>query len=137
MSEVTNSTEQTTETSKADDQMVTTRVMYLLLRKDLETNLKWPIGALCTQASHSATAICWIHRNDPDVMAYFNDLEHMHKVTLSVESEERLKEMAQRLEAANVQHHVWIEDGIPTCIAIKPQCRSQLKSLLGRLPLYK
>ncbi|KAI6206098.1 hypothetical protein M3Y94_00867700 [Aphelenchoides besseyi] len=136
MSEVTNSTEQTTETAKPDDQMGT-RVMYILLRKDLETNLKWPIGALCAQAAHSATAVCWKYRDDADVIAYFNDLEHMHKITLAVESEERLKEMEQRLVAANVQHYVWIEDGTSACIAIKPQCRSQLKSLLGRLPLYK
>jgi hypothetical protein len=54
-----------------------------------------------------------------------------------LEDEEMLKSVASRLEAANVQHKVWTEDDMQVCIAIKPQERGPLKSVLGRLPLYK
>jgi hypothetical protein len=70
--------------STATDSGMVTRVMYLLLRKDLETTFKWPIGALCTQAAHAATACLWTYRDDPDVIAYMNDMDHMHKITLAV-----------------------------------------------------
>ncbi|KAI6234712.1 Aminoacyl-tRNA hydrolase [Aphelenchoides fujianensis] len=122
---------------KDEEQAMGTRVMYLLLRKDLETALKWPVGAICTQAAHAATACLWTFKDDPEVIAYCKDLDHMHKITLAVESEDRLMEFAKRLEAASVQHSVWIEDNMPVCIAIKPQPRAPLKSLLGRLQLYK
>ncbi|KAI6190976.1 Aminoacyl-tRNA hydrolase [Aphelenchoides bicaudatus] len=114
-----------------------TRVMYLLLRKDLETVLKWPIGALCTQAAHAATAVLWTYKDDPDVIEYMKDMDNMHKITLAVDDEGTLKDLAGRLDEANIQHKVWIEDNMPVCIAIKPQPRAPLKAILGRLQLYK
>ncbi|CAD5225324.1 unnamed protein product [Bursaphelenchus xylophilus] len=114
-----------------------TRVMYLILRKDLQTYLKWPIGALCTQVAHAATACLWTYKDDPEVVKYMEDMDHMHKITLQVEDEDMLKAVAGKLDAANVQHKVWIEDDMPVCIAIKPQPRSPLKEVLGHLKLYK
>lgn len=61
------------------------RIMYLLLRRDLLTELKWPLGALITQAAHAATAVLWEHRTDEDVLKYMEDLDRMRKVTLQVE----------------------------------------------------
>lgn len=84
--------------SKSNNKMGT-RVMYLLLRKDLETTLNWPVGALCTQAAHglwtfclsrwflllsAATACLWAYKDDPEVKEYMADLDHMHKITLAV-----------------------------------------------------
>jgi hypothetical protein len=54
-----------------------------------------------------------------------------------VDDEETLKSLAGRLDEAKVEHRVWIEDNMPVCIAIKPQPRAPLKTILGRLQLYK
>ncbi|CAD5218113.1 unnamed protein product [Bursaphelenchus okinawaensis] len=122
----------------SDDQKeMGTLVMYILLRKDLQTSLKWPIGALCSQAAHAATACLWSFKDDPDVVSYMKDMDSMHKITLAVEDEDMLKSLAAKLESEKVQHKVWIEDNMPVCIAIKPQPRSPLKPLLSRLQLYK
>lgn len=37
-------------------------VMYLVLRRDLMTSLGWPMGAVCTQAAHAASAAMWLFR---------------------------------------------------------------------------
>lgn len=60
------------------------RVMYLILRRDLLEKLKWPIGALVSQGAHAATACLWKFRDDPEVLSYMSNLEHMRKVTLEV-----------------------------------------------------
>ncbi len=58
--------------------------MYLVLRRDLLTELKWPLGALITQAAHAATAVLWEYRTDEEVLKYMDDLNAMRKVTLQV-----------------------------------------------------
>lgn len=63
---------------------MSTRVMYLILRSDLSTEFKWPLGAILTQIAHAATACIWTFRNDNDVIEYMNKLDSMHKVTLKV-----------------------------------------------------
>jgi hypothetical protein len=60
------------------------RIMYLVLRRDLLTELKWPLGALITQAAHAATAVLWEYRTDEEVLKYMDDLDAMRKVTLQV-----------------------------------------------------
>lgn len=60
------------------------RVMYVILRSDLLTDLKWSIGALATQAAHAATACVWTFREDNEVMEYMKDISHLRKVTLKV-----------------------------------------------------
>jgi len=114
-----------------------TRVMYMLLRHDLMSSLGWPLGAVFTQIAHASTACIWTYRDDPDVIAYMADMDHMHKVTLRVDSELQLKDEAQKLAESNIDHKVWIEDDMAVCIAVKPQPRSILKPLLKHLPLYK
>lgn len=63
---------------------MTKLILYLILRSDLISELKWPIGAVFTQIAHAATQIIWTFREDPDVIAYMTDMENMHKVTLRV-----------------------------------------------------
>jgi len=61
-----------------------TLVMYLLLREDLISKLKWPLGAVFTQVAHAATACVWTYREDPQVAAYMGEMDSMHKITLKV-----------------------------------------------------
>lgn len=60
------------------------RLMYIILRSDLLTELKWPVGAIATQAAHAATACIWCFREDFEVAEYMKDIDHLRKVTLKV-----------------------------------------------------
>lgn len=60
------------------------RIMYLIMRFDLISDLKWSIGAVATQAAHAATACIWTFREDSEVMEYMNDISHLRKVALKV-----------------------------------------------------
>ncbi|KAE9421042.1 hypothetical protein Angca_008791, partial [Angiostrongylus cantonensis] len=59
-------------------------VMYLVLRRDLMSSQGWPLGAVCTQAAHAASAAMWLFRNDPNTIEYTKELDSMRKVTLGV-----------------------------------------------------
>ncbi|KAI1717759.1 peptidyl-tRNA hydrolase PTH2 domain-containing protein [Ditylenchus destructor] len=113
------------------------RVLYMILRADLSSELKWPLGAVFTQIAHASTACIWTYKEDPDVIAYMGELDKMHKVTLRVENEEQLLAEAKKLETNNIAHKVWIEDDMSVCIAIKPYSRDFIKPFLKHLPLYK
>uniref|UniRef100_A0A914UQ39 peptidyl-tRNA hydrolase n=1 Tax=Plectus sambesii TaxID=2011161 RepID=A0A914UQ39_9BILA len=114
------------------------RIMYLLLRRDLLTELKWPLGALITQAAHAATAVLWENRTDDDVLKYMEELDTMRKVTLQVDSKEALESLAEKLRAAGVAHKLWVEqpENIPVCIAVKPMEKSNVHPHLKHLKLF-
>ena len=59
-------------------------IMYLILRADLISDLKWPLGAVFTQVAHASTACIWTFKDEPEVKEYMEDIENMHKVTLKV-----------------------------------------------------
>ena len=59
-------------------------VQYVVVRGDLLRLLSWPTGAVIAQACHASTAALWSHRNDPNTIAYTNELDDMHKVVLEV-----------------------------------------------------
>ncbi|VDM78621.1 unnamed protein product [Strongylus vulgaris] len=110
----------------------TSYVMYLILRRDLMSSLGWPLGAVCTQAAHAASAIMWLYKSDPNVLEYTKQLDSMHKV----DSEEELRRIEERLKGKEVDHKVWIEDGYPVCIALKPYPKDQVKNVLKGLKLF-
>ena len=116
---------------------MTKLILYLILRSDLISELKWPLGAVFTQVAHAATQIIWTFRDDPDVIAYMKDMENMHKVTLRVDNEEVLIAESIKLKNSNIDHRVWIEDNMPVAIAIKPMERELIKPHLKHLSLYK
>ncbi|KAJ3698465.1 hypothetical protein LUZ61_002170 [Rhynchospora tenuis] len=114
-------------------------VQYVVLRRDLIDT--WPLGSVVTQGCHASVAAVWIHRDHPDTVGYCSDsnLDHMHKVTLEVKGETQLKNLAEKLEAASIQHKLWIEqpENIPTCLATKPYPKSQVASFFKKLKLCK
>jgi peptidyl-tRNA hydrolase len=65
-------------------------VQYILLRRDLKKMKNYNDGAIITQACHASSAILYKTLNDDLTKAYFNELDRMHKVVLSVE-EEKMK----------------------------------------------
>lgn len=72
----------TSQTSK-DDVML----QYVVLRRDLWKELKWPLGSIVAQACHAATAALWLTREEDVTQAYCSEgnLDHMHKVSLKLE----------------------------------------------------
>ena len=59
-------------------------VQYVVVRGDLLKLPLWTTGAVIAQACHASTAALWSHRNDPNTIAYTNELDNMHKVVLEV-----------------------------------------------------
>ncbi|CAH0723647.1 unnamed protein product, partial [Brenthis ino] len=114
-------------------------VQYVLLRSDLLKELGWSIGSLVAQACHASTAALHIFRDDEHTIQYLNDLDSMHKVVLEVPNEESLKKIAQKLQENAIDHKLWIEqpENIPTCLALKPYPKEQVKKYVGKFKLYK
>ena len=59
-------------------------VQYVVVRRDLLTTLKWPVGAVIAQACHASSAVIHLFYGDPNTQQYLKDLDHMHKVVLEV-----------------------------------------------------
>uniref|UniRef100_A0A1I8EEU9 LMWPc domain-containing protein n=1 Tax=Wuchereria bancrofti TaxID=6293 RepID=A0A1I8EEU9_WUCBA len=99
------------------------RIMYLVMRSDLITDLKWSIGAVAAQAAHAATACVWTFREDNEVMEYMRDISHLRKVP----NESELRNVEKKLQDSNVDYYLWTEDSMAVCIALKPQFRSSIE----------
>ncbi|CBZ55700.1 conserved hypothetical protein, partial [Neospora caninum Liverpool] len=66
-------------------------VQYVVLRKDLQTLLGWPAGAVIAQACHACISIVASTYSDPAVQAYLAEGDSMRKVVLEVHGEEELR----------------------------------------------
>lgn len=110
-------------------------VQYVLVRKDLN----WPTGAIIAQACHASTSALWISRDHSETQVYLGDIDNMHKVVLGADSEESVRETASALEAAGIEHKLWIEqpDNIVTALATRPAKRSILKPIFKAYKLLK
>ncbi|XP_056418979.1 putative peptidyl-tRNA hydrolase PTRHD1 [Hyla sarda] len=114
-------------------------VQYVVLRKDLQSGLGWPLGALVAQACHAATAIIHLHYKHQQTQEYLQELDSMHKVVLEVPDEVTLTGLAETLKAANIDHKLWIEqpENIPTCIALRPYPKEEVHRYLKKFKLLK
>ncbi|XP_045496411.1 putative peptidyl-tRNA hydrolase PTRHD1 [Colias croceus] len=119
--------------------MSSSTVQYILLRSDLLKDLGWSIGALVAQACHASTAVLHVYRDDENTINYLGDLDNMHKVVLEVPNEESLKKIAEKLKENSIDHKLWIEqpENIPTCLALKPYPKEEVKKYVGKFKLYK
>lgn len=63
-----------------------TLIQYIIVRSDLMKTLKWPIGAVITQACHAVAAVNEIYKNDELVKNYLSsdNIDRMHKCVLAV-----------------------------------------------------
>ena len=57
-------------------------LQYVILRKDLWKELKWPLGSVVAQGCHAATAALWLSKDQKITQTYCAPLniDHMHKV---------------------------------------------------------
>ncbi|EAL19369.1 hypothetical protein CNBH0630 [Cryptococcus deneoformans B-3501A] len=107
-------------------------VMQIIVRRDLLTEHKWPVGPLLAQSAHAATAVLHRFRDHPDVKRYLKGedgrgWETMRKVVLEVPDEAALKSLASKIDdmANPVGYHMWIEqpENTPTALALVPNKR--------------
>lgn len=69
--------------------------------------------------------------------------ENMHYLyrtsLLQVPNEAALKKVAEKLSENTIAHKLWIEqpEDIPTCLAIKPYPKEEVKKYVGKFKLYK
>eukprot|EP00195_Chlamydomonas_chlamydogama_P013351 CAMPEP_0202908556 /NCGR_PEP_ID=MMETSP1392-20130828/46469_1 /ASSEMBLY_ACC=CAM_ASM_000868 /TAXON_ID=225041 /ORGANISM="Chlamydomonas chlamydogama, Strain SAG 11-48b" /LENGTH=144 /DNA_ID=CAMNT_0049597953 /DNA_START=119 /DNA_END=553 /DNA_ORIENTATION=+ len=116
-------------------------VQYVVLRKDLWTDLKWPLGAVVAQACHASTAALWSSRDDEVTNIYCaaENIDHMHKVVLEVKGETQLQNLSTKLSEAGVHHKLWLEqpENYPTCLATKPYRKSEVAAHFKKFNLCK
>lgn len=57
-------------------------LQYVILRKDLWKEMKWPLGSVVAQGCHAATAALWLSKDQPITQIYCapENINHMHKV---------------------------------------------------------
>ena len=57
-------------------------VQYVVIRKDLWTDMKWPLGSVVAQACHASTAAMFLHFDDEITAKYVaaENVNSMHKV---------------------------------------------------------
>lgn len=103
---------------------------YVVLRRDLQEKVGWPLGSLVAQGCHASVAAIASNLDDDDVRAYIapGALNGMHKAVLEVKGEPQLLTLAQRLTEAGIAHVLWMEqpEAIPTALASKPARKSLL-----------
>ncbi|XP_067935069.1 putative peptidyl-tRNA hydrolase PTRHD1 [Watersipora subatra] len=116
-----------------------TLLQYVVVRKDLITMLKWPVGAVIAQACHACAATMVLYSDDELTKAYTTDLDNMHKCVLEIDNEEKLQELSKRLEQENILHKLWIEqpENYPTCLVTKPYKKEQVQPFFKKLKLFK
>ncbi|KAK9831398.1 hypothetical protein WJX81_001157 [Elliptochloris bilobata] len=116
-------------------------VQYVVLRRDLWSELGWPLGSVVAQACHAATAALWLSREQPETATYCaaDFIDHMHKVVLEVKGEAQLRTLAEKLAAASVRHKLWVEqpEGFPTCVATAPYPKAAVQQHFKKLKLCK
>ncbi|KAH7983072.1 putative peptidyl-tRNA hydrolase PTRHD1 [Rhipicephalus sanguineus] len=114
-------------------------VQYVVVRSDLLTELSWPIGAVIAQACHACTAVMHLFRDDPNTVAYTENVDGMHKVVLAAPTDSKLIALSDALQEANIDHKMWTEqpENIPTCIATKPYAKADVQKFFKDFKLFK
>ena len=64
--------------------MTNNLIQYVIVRRDLITTLKWPLGAVIAQACHAVSAIMFTYHDDSHTIEYTADIDSMTKCILEV-----------------------------------------------------
>ncbi|KAL8425382.1 hypothetical protein Efla_003610 [Eimeria flavescens] len=110
-------------------------IQYVVLRRDLKTDLSWPLGAVVAQACHAAVAALGSAIEDHSAVArqYLADGCNMRTVVLQVSSEKELLQLRDKLTELRISHKLWEEEPekIPTALASAPIKKSAGKAFRG------
>ncbi|NXD32140.1 PTRD1 hydrolase, partial [Spelaeornis formosus] len=122
------------------DTMAAALVQYVVLRGDLaRPPSSWPLGAVVAQGCHAALAAVHGYREHPDTGAYLELGAAMTTVVLEAPNENSLLDLSELLKQNGVDHRLWMEnpEGIPTCLALRPYPKNQVKEFLRNFKLLK
>ncbi|ELT92488.1 hypothetical protein CAPTEDRAFT_219097 [Capitella teleta] len=114
-------------------------VQYVVVRSDLIAKHGWNVGSLVAQACHACTAAMHRYKDSDDTISYLNDTDHMHKVILGIDGEDKIRDLASLLQSKNVDHYAWLEqpENIITAIATRPYVKEEIKKNFAGLKLLK
>ena len=114
-------------------------VQYIVLRGDLYRQLQWPIGAIIAQSCHACTAVTATFRDDPNMVKYLSDIDHMHKVVLEAKDEESLLNLSRTLNQHEIDFKLWIEqpENFSTCLVTKPYKKEDIQKFFKTFKLFK
>lgn len=112
-------------------------LQYIVIRSDL----KWPKGAIASQAAHVAVACLWENKDLPQVQAYLapGSIDTMHKCVLGIDSLDALMRLKTSLDAAGVPSRLWTEqpEAVVTSIATVPVWKEDVKAHFEGLKLLR
>lgn len=119
----------------ADNEQKQPIVQYILVRTDLE----WTKGAMIAQACHASVASIAQTLHSSSTCDYLKDLANMHKIILKADGKEDLLKIQAKLDEANIEHHLWIEqpENVPTCLAVAPQPKPLVQAIFKHLKLLR
>ncbi|CAI0417520.1 unnamed protein product [Linum tenue] len=88
------------------------------------------MGRVVTQGCQVVVAAIRSHRNDAHTVRYWGPekIDSMHKVTLEVEGETQMLNLAEKLKGGGIVHKLWIEQPVPPSIFL-PSLTLNLKLL--------
>ncbi|KAL8275508.1 hypothetical protein Esti_000459 [Eimeria stiedai] len=110
-------------------------VQYVVLRRDLQTELQWPLGAVVAQACHAAVAAIGsaLEDNTADAQRYLAEGSNMRTVVLQVSSEGELMRLRDKLVQLQIHHMLWQEEPekVSTALASIPIKKSAGRAFKG------
>jgi len=115
--------------SSDDTTTPTSYAQHIVLRGDLLDT--WGTGPMITQGAHVSVAAIETYRNLPQTQTYLQELDSMRKVTWKAKNEAWLEKIAARLDGANVEYKIWIEqpENIKVGLATRPVLREETETV--------
>jgi hypothetical protein len=86
---------------------------------------------MLTQAAHCSVAAIESYRHLPQTQAYLEELDSMRKVTWKAKNEDWLEKIAARLDDAEIEYKMWIEqpEHIKVGLATRPVLREETETV--------
>lgn len=137
MRRMADAVEKSTAAAAAASSIAAAPLQYIVIRSDL----KWPKGAIASQAAHVAVACLWEHKELPQVQSYLapGAIDTMHKCVLGIESLDALMRLKASLDAAGVPSRLWTEqpENVITSLATVPAWKDDVKAHFEGLKLLR
>jgi len=129
-------------------------VMYIVVRRDLMTDMQWPMGSVIAQGVHAALGSLWEPSDNdqatdagsepgelpraPEKMST-EFIKKMHTVVLEAKNEANLTKLGENLDAAKIAYAFWREypEDIITALATKPYRRSTVQPYFKKFRLFR
>jgi peptidyl-tRNA hydrolase len=107
----------------------TSYAQHIVLRGDLLDT--WGTGPMITQGAHVSVAAIETYRHMPQTQTYLQELDSMRKVTWKAKNEAWLEKIAERLDDANVEYKIWVEqpENIKVGLATRPVLREETEAV--------